>query len=42
MQYLQSSLKVFLLIGMAFWLASCLPKEEEEEVSVSAAGNYLV
>ena len=40
MQYLQSSLKVFLLIGMAFWLASCLPKEEE--VSVSAAGNYLV
>ena len=34
--YFQSSLKVFLLIGMAFWLASCLPKAEEEEVSVSA------
>ena len=36
MQLLQSSLKVFLLIGMAFWLAGCLPVEEEEEVSVSA------
>jgi len=31
MQIFQSSLKVFLLIGMAFWLAGCLPVEEEEE-----------
>jgi len=31
MQLLQSSSKIFLLIGMAFWLAGCLPVEEEEE-----------
>jgi len=37
MQLLQSSLKVFLLIGMAFWLAGCLPQEEEEDVVVSVS-----
>ena len=37
MQIFQSSLKVFLLIGMAFWLADCLPKLEQEEASVSGA-----
>ena len=35
MQLLQSSLKVFLLIGMAFWLAGCLPEAEEEPVVAS-------
>jgi len=29
MQIFQSGLKVFLLIGMAFWLAGSLPVEEE-------------
>ena len=31
MRLLQSSLRVFLLIGMAFWLTGCLPVEEEED-----------
>ena len=40
MQLLQSSLRVFLLIGMAFWLASCLPKEEEEDAGGALATTW--
>jgi len=31
MQLLQSSLKVFLLIGMALWLAGCFHEEEDDD-----------